>query len=327
MAINVPRDCRDLIDAQHGMLARRQVAQVGLATAAIDDLLRSGRWERVYLGTYASHTGKLSRMGVLWAAVLRCGPDAVLSHLTAAELDGIRGRRTETIHVTVPHRQRVRFATSELTSGLPRIVVHRSDRIAAACHPVRIPPRTRIEETVLDLVDQSPDFDTAFSWLTAACAGRLVLPEHLRAAAASRARLRWRADARIALDDIAEGVHSHLERRFYRRVELPHRLPAPRRQRRWRQRTRTAYLDMGFDQFGVVVEADGAIWHPVEDRWQDIHRDNGLARDGILTLRYSWADITDRPCEVAAEIAGALRSGGWTGRVRGCGPTCPAAAS
>jgi very-short-patch-repair endonuclease len=74
------------------------------------------------------------------------------------------------------------------------------------------------------------------------------------------------------------------------------------------------------------VEVDGAAWHPVEARWQDIHRDNGLARQGIITLRYSWADITQRPCEVAAEIADALRQHGWTGTSGRCGTACRAAA-
>jgi very-short-patch-repair endonuclease len=308
-------------------LARWQAASVGLRPAVIDNLLRRGRWQRLYQGIYAAHSGEPSRYGILWAAALRSGPQGLLSHYTAAELDGIRGRRTEAIHVTIPHRQRVVVSKAELRGGLPPIVVHRSSRIALARHPVKIPPRTKCAETVLDLVDVAADFDSAFSWLSAACAARLVLPGQIAAAAAERQRLRWRSDVLVALEEIAGGVHSLLERRFYRRAERPHGLPKPKRQYRWRKATGSAYLDVLFAEFSVLVEVDGAAWHPVEARWQDIHRDNWLAREGIITLRYSWADITERPCEVAAEIAVVLRQRGWTGAVRRCGPSCAIAAS
>jgi hypothetical protein len=42
-------------------------------------------------------------------------------------------------------------------------------------------------------------------------------------------------------------------------------------------------------------------------------------------LRYNWADVTDRPCEVAAEVADALRAHGWTGLPHPCAPLCPVA--
>jgi len=74
-----------------------------------------------------------------------------------------------------------------------------------------------------------------------------------------------------------------------------------------------------------VVELDGLAYHLIEDRWYDIHRDNYLARSDIIVLRYSWADITTRPCQVAMEIAAVLRQRGWTGTIRSCGPACLAA--
>lgn len=319
MTLRLSRESRDLLDRQHGVLGRWQAAELGLDRPAMDNVLRSRRWQRLYLGVHAAFTGEPARESLLWAAVLRCGPEAALSHFTAAELDGIRGRQTEAIHVTVPERIRIRFARWEVQSGLPLVIVHRSDRVTHARHPVRTPPRTRVEETVLDLVDLAADFETAFGWLTAACAGRRVLPVHLADAAARRPRLRWRADVLVALDEISGGIHSLLERRFYRRVELPHGLPRPQRQRRWRRGSNSAYLDVFYAEFGVLVEVDGAAWHPIEARWQDIHRDNRLASDGIITLRYSWADITEHPCEVAAEIAAVLRQRGWTGTISRCG--------
>jgi len=137
--------------------------------------------------------------------------------------------------------------------------------------------------------------------------------------------MRWRPDLLIALDDIAEGVLSMLERNYVRSVERPHALPQPNRQVRMRRNQRSAYLDNFYDGYGLAVELDGRAAHPVEERWQDIHRDNHFASAGIITLRYSWADVTTRPCRVAAEIAAILRQRGWTGTLRSCGPSCPAA--
>ena len=58
-------------------------------------------------------------------------------------------------------------------------------------------------------------------------------------------------------------------------------------------------------------------------RWRDIQRDNAPAADGILTLRYGWADVTRWPCRTAEQIATALRLRGWTGVPTPCGPNCP----
>jgi hypothetical protein len=55
---------------------------------------------------------------------------------------------TEEIHVTVPTRRRVRPVAG--------VVVHRSGRIAEAVHPGKWPPRTRVEETIVDLIQASP---------------------------------------------------------------------------------------------------------------------------------------------------------------------------
>jgi len=88
-----------------------------------------------------------------------------------------------------------------------------------------------------------------------------------------------------------------------------------------RRGTKSAYLDNLYDPFGLAVELDGLASHRAETRWQDIHRDNYMASAGIITLRYNWADVTKRPCQVAAEIASALRLRGWTGTLGSC-PAC-----
>ena len=97
--------------------------------------------------------------------------------------------------------------------------LHRSERLAEARHPSRIPPRTRIEETVLDLTQTAKTIDDAFGWLCQACGSRLTTPEFLLTALAKRPKVRWRAILLSALDDIGDGAQSVLEVRYVRDVE------------------------------------------------------------------------------------------------------------
>jgi hypothetical protein len=321
----LPADCARLLDLQHGVIARWQAAAVSLNPAIIDTRLRSGRWRQLYRGVYVAYTGKPRRETEVWAGVLRAGPGAALSHHTAAELDGLTGRMSSVVHVTVGHDRRIRIGPSERHEPVPRIVIHRTDRIDAIRHPARTPPRTRVEETVLDLTQLSRSFDDAFSWLSRGCGRRLVTAPLIHAAVEMRGRLRWREEILRALPLIADGVESILEYRYVRDVEQAHGLPTAARQAKFVRGTRfprSGYLDNLYEPYSVAVELDGSAAHPVEDRWQDIHRDNFCARLGIITLRFSWADVTLGPCEVAAGVSDVLRGRGWDGRPRRCGPCC-----
>ena len=40
------------------------------------------------------------------------------------------------------------------------------------------------------------------------------------------------------------------------------------------------------------------------------------------TLRYGWRSVSGHPCLVARQVVDLLRSGGWTGTPRRCGPGC-----
>ncbi|HEY4854686.1 MAG TPA: hypothetical protein VII22_28190 [Streptosporangiaceae bacterium] len=327
MAPDLPDNCRELLELQRGVLARWQAPAVGLDPSVIDGALRRGRWRPLYRGVYAAFTGDPAREAVLWAAVLRAGPGAALSHYSAAELDRLTDRPASLIHVTIDSTRKLAMRTHERSDLAPGIVVHRSGRVNAARHPSRTPPRTRIEETTLDLTQISADAESAFSWISRACGSRLTTPHLLRVALESRSRLRWRAELTGSLTEAGAGVHSVLEHRYVRAVERPHRLPVAQRQARIALGGRTRYLDNFYQEFLVAVELDGQAAHPVAERWRDISGDNASSGVGVSTLRYSWADVTQRPCALAGQIASVLRLRGWTGRPHACGPRCSVAAS
>jgi very-short-patch-repair endonuclease len=205
------------------------------------------------------------------------------------------------------------------------LVVHRSRTLERSRHPVLLPPRTRVEDTLLDLAEAAGSLDEAVRWLSMGCGARLTTAGRLQRAAETRARLRRRADLNMALVDVGDGVHSVLEYRYVRDVERRHRLPRAARQARSAVAGRSQYRDNLYAEFGVCVELDGRAAHPDHRRWADQRRDNAAAGQGIITIRYSWAEVRYRPCRTAAEVAAVLRSRGWPGLPRACGPGCAAA--
>jgi hypothetical protein len=319
MTRDLPDAVRELLAQHAGVLTRPEALRAGLTPKQLAVRLDSGRWQRLHTGVYATFSGQPSRPSLLWAALLRAGPSSALSYHTAAELDGLvpdQARLTaqRAIHVMVPSGHQV--------GPLAGVVLHYSGRLDEARHPVRTPPRTRIEETVLDLAGAAGSLDDALGWVLRACGSRRTTPDRLAAALARRARVRWRADLSATLGLAADGVHSLLEFRYVTRVERPHGLPPAHRQHLVVRAGQRQYQDVTYQDYGLVVELDGQAAHPAGSRRRDVRRDNANTAVGQGTLRYDWADVTGRPCFVAGQVADALAARGWTGVPHRCGRSC-----
>jgi hypothetical protein len=314
MSREIPAAARELIGVQDGVLTLAQAHACGLTDKYVVAALRAGRWQRLHAGVYGVFSGPPPRPTQLWAAVLRVGPESVLSHHSAAELYGLLPTRAPAIHVMVSRGRRV--------APIAGVVVHHSGRLDQARHPALTPPRTRFEETVLDLAGAAGSMDDALGWVLRACGSRRTTPERLAAALARRTRMRWRAGLSGALGLAAEGVHSLLEFRYVNWVERPHGLPAARRQYAVVRAGQRQYQDATYQEYGLVVELDGQAAHPAGSRRRDVRRDNANTALGQGTLRYDWADVTGRPCLVAGQVGEALAARGWTGVLRRCGRSC-----
>lgn len=318
MRTRTPEEIAELLDDQGGAVARRQADGLGLRAITMSNRLRTGRWQHPHWGVYLTFSGTPARAALLWAALLRAGPDAVLSHQTAAELHGLTDEPSALIHVTVPAQRHPARRTK-----IPGVVIHRSTRIASTRHPAMSPPCTRVEDTVLDLTQTARTFDDAYVWLCRAVGRRRTTAERIAEAMARRKKMRWRADITAALGDVGGGILSLLERRYVHGVERPHGLPSARRQHRIRQRTGSTYLDNLYEQYGVCVELDGTAAHPADEQWRDKRRDNwNLVNRDVLTLRFGWADLDTRRCQTARDVATRLSRSGWQGQFRPC-PRCP----
>jgi predicted transcriptional regulator of viral defense system len=248
VAQQIPPRLLEVAEGQCGIVTKKQSIASGLTRSVVALHVRYGRWQRLHPGVYATFTapgsvcsilrtnpshrpGPPGRLAVLWAAVLSAGPGAMLSYQTAAELVGLIARPGELVHVTIPADRRV--------ARTPGIVIHTSTRAMAARHPARLPPQTRIEETVLDLAGAARTIDDACAGITRGLGSRLTTQYKLHQALALRAKIRWRAELTELLTPHSAGFHSVLERRYHDNVERPHGLPGAERCR-GRQQIRQA---------------------------------------------------------------------------------------
>ena len=316
MKSELPPTLRDLARHQYDVISRTQALRAGLTEDMIRFRVRSDRWRTLYPGVYATFTGGPGRSALLWAAVLAAGPGAMLSHETAAELQRLTDKPVQTIHVTIPRQRRVRIAAD--------VTIHRSGRATEAVQWDSNPPRTRVEETLLDLTHGAANFDEVCNWITRAFARELTDEPGLRAAMLQRTKLRWRADLYELIAAAASGDQSVLEYRYDRDVERAHGLPEPVRQAPFTDPDgRRGRRDRLYRDYGVVVELDGRLGHGPEDQWRDKDRDNSAAVDGHQSLRYGWTHVRWHPCATALQVARVLRVHGWDGWPRPCSPGCP----
>lgn len=111
---------RELAESQHGVVARRQLLEMGLGPGLIQDRVRSGRLMPLHRGVFALGHRRIGLRGEWMAAVLASGPAAVLSHGSAAHLWGVR-RSRGAIEVTRSSggvgQARIRVHQAKLRSG------------------------------------------------------------------------------------------------------------------------------------------------------------------------------------------------------------------
>jgi hypothetical protein len=271
-------------------------------------------------GVYVMFTGPMDYSTRCWAALLYAGKGATLGLATAAWIWGLVDEPPPLVDVMIPINRRV--------AEQPGIKIHHRLHLANRRHPAKTPPVTRIEDTVLDLTEQSANASGVVDLLTRACQRRLTTAPRLTVSISDRKKLRWRELLLDVLAEIQHGVQSALERNYRRDVESAHRLPHGARNETEGVPGRRRYRDVRYQRYRLVVELDGRAAHPAEKKDRDDIRDNELTEmEGTSTLRYGWAAIAGRPCETAAQVGRLLRRGGWTGSVRPCGPGCPAAFS
>jgi len=138
------RAVTELAGRQRSLVTRRQLLALGAGADAIDRALRRGRLHRAHHGVYSLVPGRARpALAAEQAALLACGPTAVLSHDAAARVHGLRlAHRAPEIHVTVTDSDRSRPGIEIHTTT----VMHPGER-----HRVQGLPTTSVARTLIDL--------------------------------------------------------------------------------------------------------------------------------------------------------------------------------
>lgn len=161
------REIRDLAERQHGVVARRQLLDLGLSEELVKGRVRSGALIPVHEGVFAVGHPRISRFGRWMAAVLATGPCSVLSHGSAAELWGIRRSRD------LPEVTRRSGGTTRANVRLHQTRI---------LEPVEVTveagiPVTSVERTLMDIASRLGDRQIERVVVAADRAGLLRWPE------------------------------------------------------------------------------------------------------------------------------------------------------
>lgn len=264
---------------QHGVVSAQQLRAQGLSSSAISDRVASARLHRIHRGVYAVGHPSLSNQGRWMGAVLACGPDAVLSHRSAAELWQMLPISSRwgaddppIVHVTI------------LGEGKHRggIRVHRSSTLSPGDSTLRRGiPVTKPVRTLEDLRRTFP---------------RPVFTAALRQAEYLRLP--------IGHDLVADHTRSELEARFLALVRL-RRLPGPE----VNARVDRFVVDFFWRDERLIVEVDGWESHSTRSAFEDDRaRDARLRLLGFDVLRFTWRQVEDDGAYVAKAIRTLLRA-------------------
>ena len=288
--------------SQHGVFTAVQACEVGLTDQGLGALVRSGWCERSSRGVYRVRAAVRTRHQWMTVAVLRAGPDAVLSHRAAAWLWDLPGFGRAKAEVTRPRggSQRTDAAIVHGSLWLPE--PHRTTRDAIAT--------TTAARTAFDLAAVIPPARLAVvvDHLTS---HRTCTIDQIRGVFFVLAR-RGRpgsAAMRALLEELTEEREvpaSELERRFRRLVRAARR-PQPRVEVNLGGGDWIGRVDALWDDVRLVVELDSRRHHGgLVARDADRRRDNALMAQGWRVLRFTWDDLRDRPNEVVAALRAAL---------------------
>jgi hypothetical protein len=283
---------------QHGCWSRAQALAAGFTPTMIRTRVRSGTWIRLDTGVYA-HAASLPTWERSVMAAVLAEPWACASHRAAAalhRLEGFRAGRPELTvlpganargRLAIVHRgvdvqtQRV---SGILTSSLPQTFIDLAQVVSAERLRTALGARASEVPTLLDAVRDR-------CCALAPRGGRDLRP------------------LKAALQRFGSGTlpsETELERRMRRVLASPlipaisWQAPFPGRNPGLRR------VDGLIPGWSLVLEGDGRAWHTrLDDFERDRRRDAEAAAAGLLTLRFTWHQLTAEPDWVRATVISA----------------------
>ncbi len=258
---------------QHGVASIHQLREAGLSDTAIRRRLNVGRLHRVHRGVYAVGHPGLAIESRWMAATLAFGPDAALSHRSAAELWGILKPSQGPVDVSLPSRTGRRKRDG--------IRLHRSSSLTS------------------ELVTRHRGIPVTTPFRTISDLRAVASPRELRRAIRQAEALGLPAGPGVEGDR----TRSELEHLFLRLCRR-HHLTLPEVNARIGSLT----VDFLWRKRRLVVETDGYRYHRGRVAFEDDRaRDLELRGLGFEVLRLSYRQVRNEPERIAAILREGLR--------------------
>jgi very-short-patch-repair endonuclease len=269
------------------MVTRRQLLDAGLNAATIEYQLRTGRLHRVHRNVYAVGHRPPSPLARAMAAVLACGPGAVLSHRSAAALWEIAARHDGPVDVT-----------ARTNREHPGVRVHRSRTL----HPEDVTTHFGIRvttpaRTLLDIAETTDDRTLMRAVNDARIKWRVT--RHDLAALLARSPGRRAAKRLRPFVHHATGpTRSDLEDAFLAFVDR-FELPRPE----VNQAIAGHEVDIVWREHRLVVELDSREFHDGDEPFEtDRDRDADLLAAGFPVVRVTWRRLVAAPEREASRL-------------------------
>lgn len=296
-----------LAERQHGVVSRRQLDALGLSEREIDLRIASGNLHPVFRGAFAVGHRAIDRQARMLAAVLACGDGTVLSHGSAAELQGLWNKQLVPVDVIPPRRA---------GRKIPDIRWHNVLRPTPdEIEIVEGIPCTTISRTIVDMAGRTGFVGLSRLVERAAIQRRLDVQEIDRVLA--RGRRRGAPNLRAILDLWRTDDERKRKPRLRSPLEgflLPALIAAgvPRPECNVKLRVdggRPLEVDMLWRAQHLAIEADGEETHGTRSAFQeDRRRDQRLVAAGYRVARVTWRQAEDEPTAVASRVKRMLAS-------------------
>jgi very-short-patch-repair endonuclease len=257
--------------------------------------IRTGRLHRIHAGVYSVGHRLLTRQGWWLAAVLASGPQALLSHHTAAALWGLRGYSGGAIHVTVPRK-----STSTKRICRHFSLVPEDERTVEEGISVTSVHRTIFDlaptVSVDDVVAMIKEAEYLNRW------DRLSLPGLLERYPGKRGSRKLRFALERLQEEPAGRQRSKLEQRFAPFLRR-HHLPLPRFNDWIVLGPKRYCVDCHWPHLHLIIELDGWEGHRSRSAFRDDRaRDRALHASGYSVIRLTWNQLDDEPEAIAADL-------------------------
>jgi predicted transcriptional regulator of viral defense system len=286
-----------VVGRQSGVVSLEQLQGLGLTRGTIHQREGAGRLHRIHQRVYSVTPEVMTERGGFMAAVLACGPEAVLSHRSAAYLWGLVETWERPIDVTAPNRR------GRSPEG---VAAHRDGSLQpidkAILHGI---PCTTVSRTLLDFAAVRPEWEVRKAVAQAEILRVLDKPK-LRVLLKRSRRRRGVARLRLILDTIhpqTKRTRSELERIFLemcasRSIPEPEVnvwLPTPDGKR--------YQADFLWRDAGRIIEADSRRFHDTDTSFlADRKRQQQLELAGWRVSRCTWEEVEQEPRRLSLTI-------------------------